>query len=135
MDGGAATGAGVALGRGGGVYVVLGGSSSRFLFHIRGVLRYQNDCVHATACILSLARAFSRFCPRLKQNGRTAESKLPSNLVDQVALVGKVQRRTLICEHHELRWADGGLGHVEDLSILEVQRLDEPVQLPRSHAL
>jgi hypothetical protein len=41
IGGGAATGAGLAIGRGGGVYAVLGGSSSRFLFHIRGALLYE----------------------------------------------------------------------------------------------
>jgi hypothetical protein len=89
----------------------------------------------ATACILSPARAFSLFCTRFEQNGRTAESKLPSDLVYQVALMRKVQRRTLVREHHELRRADGRLRYLEELPIFKVQRLYEAVQLARSHPL
>jgi hypothetical protein len=67
-------------------------------------------------------------CSRI---GVPNEAELLPHLIDQIALVREMQRRTLVGEHGKGRRADGVLGDVVDLALFEMQVGREAVEFAR----
>src|ERR1035437_2446932 len=64
---------------------------------------------------------------RLQQDRSPAESEALAELVDQIALMRKMERPTAVREHRERRRANGVLRNVEDPALFEVELLHEAV--------
>src|ERR1035437_8837937 len=64
----------------------------------------------------------------LQQDWRPDEAELLAHLVDQIPLVGKMQRRAFVGEYGERRRTDGVLGDEVDLALFEMQVRHEAIE-------
>src|SRR5262249_40366467 len=72
---------------------------------------------------------------RLQRNRRSPKTEAPADLIDEVTLVGKMQRSTPVREQDERRRPDRCLRDVQNLALLESQLFDEAIQLGRRDPL